>query len=472
MLISKDTFIDDHFLLNSDAAKQLYHDYAKEMPIIDYHCHVPPNEIEQNRKFENISEIWLHGDHYKWRAMRMLGVDESYITGDKSDKEKFMKWAACVPKTIGNPLFHWTHLELKRYFDVNDMLSEMNAEKIWDKVNADLQGADLTTRKIIEKSNVELICTTDDPIDSLASHKRLSHDKEFEVAVLPAFRPDKVLQISSPAFQEYVQLLSEASNARIEHLDDLIMSLEKRMTYFHEHGCRISDHGIYGIPFSPCSKEEATRIFLKALNGEQVSMVDEEKYQTFVLRVLGQMYHDHNWTMQLHISAMRNNNSKWFEVLGADTGFDTIGDQPIAAKLNGFLNELEKDNALPKTILYSVNPQFNEVIASALGAFSANGQVGKIQFGSAWWFNDHKEGMTKHMSDLANIGLLSTFVGMLTDSRSFLSYTRHEYFRRVLCRLIGEWVENGEAPKDYKYLGDLVQNISYWNAKHYFKFPM
>ncbi|WP_413376280.1 glucuronate isomerase [Alkalihalobacillus sp. 1P02AB] len=470
MITTNQSFIHDHFMLQSKAAEKLYHQFSKDLPIIDYHCHVSPFEIAENRRYENISELWLHGDHYKWRAMRTMGVDEAYITGDKSDKEKFLKWAEVVPYTIGNPLYHWTHLELKRYFNVDELLSPKTAERIWEQTNEILKSNTFSTQGIIKQSNVELICTTDDPIDTLEAHEAIQEQEVFATKVIPAFRPDKALFITSPTYLNYLEKLEHASEKPIQKLSDLLQVLEDRASYFHERGCRLSDHGIETLPYTPCTESEASTIFEKALNQETITVNEERQFQTFVLLFLGGIYHKLGWTLQFHLGALRNNNSRMFDKLGADTGYDSMGDFSMARDLNQFLNELDQKNQLPKTIIYTLNPIYNEVIATAIGNFQSSGTVGKIQFGSGWWFNDQKEGMEKQMRDLANIGLLSAFVGMLTDSRSFLSYTRHEYFRRILCNMIGKWVEDGEVPYDEEWLGQIVQNISYHNAKNYFQF--
>ncbi|MFA9557834.1 glucuronate isomerase [Evansella sp. AB-rgal1] len=462
------SFIHDDFVLSNDAAKTLYHDYAKQMPIHDFHCHLSPKEIAENKSFANISEIWLHGDHYKWRAMRTLGVDENLITGTASDHEKFQQWAKTVPYTIGNPLYHWTHLELKRYFDVDELLNEDTSEDIWNHCNALLQKEDYTTQKIIAKSNVKYICTTDDPIDNLEYHKAIKENAAIETKVLPTFRPDKAVEIGRPEFASYVSQLGEAAGVEITNYANLLQAIEKRADFFHEVGCRVSDHGIQTLPFAECTQEEAAAIFERALNGQTVSPQEEEKYKTYTLVFLGKLYSSLGWVMQLHIGAIRNNNKRRFNELGPDTGFDSIHDFDLARSLNGFLNELDSTNELPKTIVYNLNPIHNHIIATAIGNFQASGARGKIQFGSGWWFLDQKEGMLAQMKDLASFGILSSFVGMLTDSRSFLSYTRHEYFRRILCDLIGSWVENGEAPRDYKLLGQIVQDICYNNPKNYF----
>ncbi|WP_088102805.1 glucuronate isomerase [Halalkalibacter urbisdiaboli] len=463
------SIIHEDFVLNSEAAKILYHEYAKDMPIFDYHCHLSPKEIAENRAFKNISEIWLHGDHYKWRAMRTLGIDESLITGDADDKTKFQQWAKVVPHTIGNPLYHWTHLELKRYFDVDVIFNEESSEAIWNQCNELLQQDDYTTQKIIERSNVNVICTTDDPVDTLEHHQAIKENTTFETKVLPAFRPDKAYEVQKPEFPEYVAKLAQAASMEINTYDDLLKAIEARANYFHEVGCRISDHGIETIPNEPCTQEEAAAIFAKAMSGQSITKKEEEQYKTATLLFLGRLYHSLNWAMQIHVGAIRNNNKRRFETLGPDTGFDSILDFELARPLNAFLSQLDQDNELPKTILYNLNPVHNYVIGTAIGNFQASGVKGKIQFGSGWWFNDQKDGMIRQMTDLANLGLLSSFVGMLTDSRSFLSYTRHEYFRRILCDIVGGWVESGEAPRDYKLLGSMIQDICYHNADNYFE---
>ncbi|MFC0558277.1 glucuronate isomerase [Halalkalibacter alkalisediminis] len=462
-------FIHEDFMLNSEAAKVLYHDYAKEMPIYDYHCHLSPKEIAENRSFNNLSEIWLHGDHYKWRAMRTLGIDERFITGEASDKEKFQQWAKSVPHTIGNPLYHWTHMELKRYFGVDTLLNEDTSEEVWNQCNQLLETDEFTTQKIIEKFNVKVIGTTDDPIDSLEHHVAIHENPAIQTKVVPAFRPDKAVEIARPTFNQYIESLSEAADLEIVNYENLLAAIENRAHFFHEVGCRISDHGIENVPFEECTFEEASVIFQKARSGEAISKSEEMKYKTHTLLFLGKLYASLGWAMQLHIGAIRNNNKRMFSKLGPDTGFDSIHDLDLARPLNAFLNELDKNNELPKTILYHLNPVHNYVIGTAIGNFQSSGVNGKIQFGSGWWFNDQKDGMVKQMSDLANLGLLSSFVGMLTDSRSFLSYPRHEYFRRILCDLVGTWVETGEAPRDYQLLGNMVQNISFTNANNYFE---
>ncbi|MFN7249326.1 MAG: glucuronate isomerase [Anaerobacillus sp.] len=462
-------FIDDNFILPNESAQILYHEHAKHMPIYDYHCHLSPKEIAENKSFKNITEIWLYGDHYKWRAMRSLGIPEELISGNGEDYDKFKSWAKAVPHTIGNPLYHWTHLELKRYFDTDLLLSEKTADEIWEHTNELLQSPQFSTKKIIENSNVKVICTTDDPTDDLQYHHAIKDDKQFQTKVLPTFRPDKAVELTRPDFNDYIEKLSSVTEIEISSYEHLLAAIDNRAHYFHEAGCRLSDHGIQTLPYEPCTFEEAANIFLKARQGLTVTEQEEMKYKTYTLLFLGRLYASLGWTMQLHIGAIRNNNERMFAKLGPDTGFDSIHDFSLARQLNGFLNELDKTNELPKMIIYTLNPIHNYVIATACGNFQSGAGKGKIQFGSGWWFVDQKEGMLQQMTDLANLGLLSTFVGMLTDSRSFLSYTRHEYFRRVLCQLVGGWVEKGEAPADYELLGSMIKDICYNNANSYFQ---
>lgn len=461
-------FMDNDFLLESETAVKLYHDYAKDMPIYDYHCHLNPKEIAEDKKFKNITELWLGGDHYKWRAIRSNGIDERYITGDAPDKEKFLKWAETMPACIGNPLYHWTHLELRRYFGINELLSPDTAESIWEKCNELLQKDEFSARGLIRRSNVKVICTTDDPVDSLEYHKLIAEDSSFEVKVLPAFRPDKSFNIDKSGFSEWLEKLGKVVGYEIISFQDLKKALADRLEFFHKAGCRISDHALDPIAYVEGSEEEASRILASALSGSPLDPRDIAKYKTQVMLFLGRQYARLNWTMQLHISTIRNNSIRMMKLLGPDTGFDCIGDWNIAQPLAGFLGKLDETDELPKTILYSLNPKDNEVIGTIMGCFQGGGFPGKIQFGSAWWFNDQKDGMERQMLALANLGLLSRFVGMLTDSRSFLSYTRHEYFRRILCNILGNWVEKGEAPDDMKLLGKMVQDICYNNAKGYF----
>jgi len=465
-------FMDENFMLSNETAVKLYHEYAKDMPIFDYHCHLSPKEIAENKRYRNITEVWLGGDHYKWRAMRSNGVDEKYITGDASDKEKFMKWAETIPYCIGNPLYHWTHLELKRYFGIDKLLSPETAEEIWNKCNEILAKDEFSARGLIKNSNVKALCTTDDPADTLEYHIALAKDTSFDVKVLPAFRPDKSFNIEKEGFAEWIKKLGDVSGIPVNSFDDLKAALKQRIEFFHKVGCRVSDHALDPIVFEKCTDEEADKILKKALNGERLEDIEIKKFKTQVMIFLGKQYSKLGWVMQLHIGTIRNNSSRMMKILGPDTGFDSIGDYTFAEALAKFLNELDETNELPKTILYCLNPRDNEVLGTIIGCFQGGGIPGKMQFGSGWWFNDQKDGMIKQMTALANLSLLSRFVGMLTDSRSFLSYTRHEYFRRILCNLIGEWVENGEAPADMKLLGRMVQDICFNNAKNYFGIDM
>jgi glucuronate isomerase len=461
-------FMDENFLLSNVTAINLYHNYAKDMPIIDYHCHLNPKEIFENKKFKNITEAWLYGDHYKWRAMRANGIDEKYITGDAEDYEKFMAWAKTMPMAIGNPLYHWTHLELQRYFGIYEVLNEKTAPAIWEKANKLISGEGFGARDLIIKSNVKALCTTDDPIDSLEYHLKLKEDKGFDVKVLPALRPDKGLQINKDTFIPWVEKLAEVSEKNIQSYDEFLEALEARVRFFNEVGCRISDHGLDSITYVEASKEEVSDIFARALKGQSFNKKEESQYRTYTLLFLGKLYSELGWTMQLHMGALRNNNTKMFRKLGADTGFDSINDEELAYSLSRLLDSLEVENSLPKTILYTLNPKDNYILGTTIGNFQGTEIPGKIQFGAAWWYLDSKEGMIEQMKTLANVGLLSRFVGMLTDSRSFLSYTRHEYFRRILCNLLGEWALNGEVPEDMELLGSIVQGICYNNAKEYF----
>lgn len=463
-------FMGKHFLLSNDTAKRLYHDYAKQMPIIDYHCHLSPQEIYENRTYRNLAEVWLGGDHYKWRAMRANGVEEQYVTGDADDYEKFLAFARTLPMAIGNPLYHWSHLELQRYFGIEETLDERTAPAIWAKANALLQGEGFGARDFIAKSNVEVVCTTDDPADSLEYHLKLKADSSFRTKVLPSFRPDKALELNRPGFTDWIARLEQASGLTAGSYDELLAALESRVAFFHEAGCRVSDHALDYVPYAETTKEEAAAAFAKALGGERTTEEEERKYKTFTLVFLGKLYAERGWVMQYHMNAMRGNNTRMLGQLGPDTGFDSIGDPLIAQPLSRLLDALDREDALPKTVLYSLHPGHNPIVAAMIGNFQGGGVPGKMQFGSAWWFNDTKEGMIAQLKTLADFGLIGRFVGMLTDSRSFLSYTRHEYFRRILCNLIGEWAENGEVPNDLELLGSIVQNVSYRNAKDYFGF--
>lgn len=465
-------FMDQDFLLSNETAKKLFHDYAEPTPILDYHCHINPREIAEDRQFENITQVWLGGDHYKWRFMRSCGVEEKYITGDASDKEKFLAWAKCLGKAIGNPLYHWSHLELQRYFGYNGALSEKTAEEVWELCNKKLADPSMSVRNIIRNSNVTLICTTDDPIDTLEWHDKIKADETFDVQVLPAWRPDKAMNIEKPDYPDYLAKLSEVSGVKINSFTDLKEALANRMDYFASKGCSVSDHGLEYVMYLPASEGEIEKILTKRLSGAGVTREEELKFKTACMVFVGTEYAKRNWAMQLHYGCKRDNNTKMYDRLGPDTGYDCINNYAPSAQLADFLNALIAQDALPRTILYSLNPNDNQAIGTILGCFQDSSAVGKIQQGSAWWFNDHKTGMQDQMISLANLGNLSGFVGMLTDSRSFLSYTRHEYFRRILCNLLGTWVENGEFPQDYEILGEIVKNISYYNAVNYFGFDL
>lgn len=459
-------FLNKDFLLSSEAAKTLYHNYAENIPIIDYHCHISPEEIAKDIHFDNIAQLWLGGDHYKWRQMRANGIDEYYITGDAPDREKFQKWAETLPLLIGNPLYHWSHLELKKYFGYEGILNESTADDVWNLCGEKLKS--LSARKIIAISNVEVICTTDDPIDSLEWHKKIK-ENSFDVKVLPAWRPDKILDIENPGFKEYVKKLSLASNLEINSYSSLKKALSDRMNYFNETGCKISDHGLPYVMYVPADENEIENIFISALNGNSLTTDQILKFKTSCLSFMAEEYFRLNWVMQIHYGVARDNNTKQLFTLGADTGFDSIGDNAPISQLSAFLDSLTQKNVLPKTILYSLNPADNAAIDVLMGCFQDSTALGRIQHGAAWWFNDHKTGITEHLTSLANLGVLSNFIGMLTDSRSFLSYTRHEYFRRILCQFIGDLVDNGEYPEDYETLGKIVKDISYNNAKKFFE---
>ncbi len=464
-------FMDEDFLLSNETAKTLYHDYAEKMPIVDYHCHINPAEIAQNKQFANITEVWLGGDHYKWRVVRANGYPEQYVTGNEtSDYEKFKAWAATLPKAIGNPLYHWTHLELKRYFGIDTPLNEQTADEIWESCNQKLQMPELSVRGIIDGSNVKVICTTDDPADSLSYHQQIKDDPSCKVKVYPAYRPDKAVNIRKPDFVDYIHTLSKAAGMPIGSFSELCEALKNRLEFFVSMGCKASDHGVDRVVCEPASGEEIERIFEKRLSGELPTQLEADQYQTALLLFLGKEYHRLDVVMQIHYGVARNTNTVMFEKLGPDTGFDTISSDNGSVGLIRFLDALYQNSTLPKTILYSLNPKDNELIASTIGCFQNEDAIGKLQHGSAWWFNDNKLGMEKQLTDLANLSLLGNFVGMLTDSRSFLSYTRHEYFRRILCNLIGTWVENGEYPNDIPALGQMVQDISYNNTMRYFGF--
>ncbi len=462
--------MDKDFLLQTDVAKELYHNHAAKMPIFDYHCHINPQEIAEDKKYDNITQLWLYGDHYKWRGMRTNGVPEKYCTGNASDWEKFEKWAETVPHTLRNPLFHWTHLELKKFFGIDKVLSPATAKEIWEECNAKLQTPEYSCRGIIQKANVHTICTTDDPVDSLEYHRAIKADG-FETAVLPAWRPDKAMTVeNATSYNAYLSELEEAANLNINSFGDLMDALDDRHEFFHQNGCRLSDHGVETVLAEDYTEAEIEKIFIKVRKGSTLTKEEVVKFQSCMLYEFGIMDHSRGWTQQFHIGALRNNNTRLFNKIGADVGFDSIGDFDIARPLSRLLDRLDMENKLSKTILYNLNPRDNELIATMIGNFQDGSVPGKMQYGSGWWFLDQKDGMEKQMQALSSLGLLSRFVGMLTDSRSYLSYTRHEYFRRTLCNLLGNDVENGEIPYDIELLGSMVENICFNNAKAYFNF--
>lgn len=463
------SFIDENFLLKNETAKKLFNDYAKNQPIFDFHCHLSPREIYENKNFESITQAWLGGDHYKWRAMRSLGIDEKYITGkDTTDFEKFKMWARTIQYAIGNPLYHWTHLELQRFFGIYEPLTEDNAKEIFDKINDLLKQDDFKVRELIKKSNVKIVNTTDDPADSLEYHKLIKADSSIELKVLPAFRPDKALNIDAKTFAEYITVLGNSENTKISTFEELKNVLLKRMDLFAEMGCCASDHAFTYVPCNTASNDEIDKIFTKALNGEKPSKDEIDKYKTALMQFLGEQYTKRGWAMELHMNIKRDNNTKMFEKMGPDTGFDCIGDWSSAEGLTNLLDLLEYNGNLPKTILFAGNPADNQVLGTILGCFQSSDAASKIQFGTAWWFNDNKDGMEAQIKALGNLGVLGKFIGMLTDSRSFLSYPRHEYFRRILCNIIGQWIEDGEYASDIEFAGKLVADICYSNAINYF----
>ncbi|TXK49126.1 glucuronate isomerase [Pontibacter qinzhouensis] len=464
------SFLDENFILKTKTAQKLYHEHAKHMPIIDYHCHLPPEDIASDRKFKNLTEIWLYGDHYKWRAMRTNGIDEKYCTGDADDYAKFEKWAETVPYTMRNPLYHWTHMELKRPFGVEKILKPETAREIYDSCTAMLQTDEFSVRGILKKMNVKVICTTDDPADSLEHHQKIKAD-DFGIKVLPTYRADKAMAPEADGYAEYLQKLEKASGVAINNFQGLKDALKQRHDFFHEQGGRLSDHGLETIYAADYTDEEINSIFDKILSKQEISGEELLKFKSAMLVFLALMDHEKGWTQQFHLGALRNNNKRMMRELGPDTGFDSIGDFDIAQPLSKFLGKLDNNNQLAKTILYNLNPTQNEVFATMIGNFNDGSTPGKIQFGSGWWFLDQKDGMEKQMNALSNMGLLSRFVGMLTDSRSFLSYPRHDYFRRILCNLIGNDVENGELPEsELEWLGQMVEDICYNNANNFFKF--
>lgn len=465
-------FLDENFLLHSKTAQRLYHEFAKEMPIIDYHCHLPPQQIAEDVKFENLTQIWLYGDHYKWRAMRINGVDEKYCTGDAPDFEKFKKWAETVPYTVRNPLYHWTHLELQRYFNVHDILNPDTARKIYDDCTAQLQTSEFSVRNLLRRMNVRLVCTTDDPIDSLGYHKSIKEDG-FEIPILPAFRPDNAMNIADPQkFIAYTKKLEAVSGITISTFDDFLYALQNRHDFFASMGCNVSDHGLEEIYADDFTGSEIDAIFNKVHGGKFVSEAEQRKFKSAMLIHFAEWDWEKGWVQQFHLGALRNNNSRMKQTLGVDTGWDSMGDWHQAKPLASFLDKLDSNNKLAKTVIYNLNPADNEVFATMMGNFSDGSTVGKIQWGSGWWFLDQKDGMVKQMNALSNMGLISRFIGMLTDSRSFLSFPRHEYFRRILCDLFGDEIEKGELPNDVNWIGKIIQDICFNNNKNYFNWQL
>jgi glucuronate isomerase len=462
-------FIHENFLLGNKTAEKLYHKYSENQPIIDFHCHLSPEMIEQDHQFANLTKAWLEGDHYKWRAMRSNGINEKFCTGNASDIEKFKKWAETVPATAGNPLYHWTHLELLRYFNIRELLSPSTAESIYERASGLLQTKEFSTRSIIRKMKAEVVCTTDDPADTLEHHLKLKDT--FEIKVLPTFRPDNVIKTEDPEkFMAYINRLELVCGIEIRNFDTLVGALDKRHTFFHDMGCRLSDHGLDRFYHSLFTAQEINSIFKKLLKGEIISSEEAEKYKTAVMLELCRLNHKRGWTQQFHVGALRNGNSRMFRQMGPDTGWDSIGTTQDPLKMSRFLSELDKNEQLAKTILYNLNPADNEMMITMAGNFNDGSSVMKVQYGAAWWFLDQKSGMEKHLKDLAAFGLLRRFIGMVTDSRSFLSYPRHEYFRRIVCNYVGEEVEKGLIPDEEEILKPIIEGISYRNAKEYFGF--
>jgi glucuronate isomerase len=462
-------FINENFLLGNKTSEKLYHNYSENQQIVDFHCHLSPAMIAEDRQYDNLTQAWLEGDHYKWRAMRTNGINEKYCTGNASDSEKFSKWAETVPATVGNPLYHWTHLELARYFSVSDLLSPATASAIYDKANALLQTKDFSIRALLKKMKVEVVCTTDDPADDLGFHKRLKGN--FDIRILPTFRPDNVVKTEDTSkFTAYIEKLGTVCNIEIKDFSKLIEALDSRHKYFHEMGGRLSDHGLDRFYFAPFTATETDKIFKKLLKGEVISSDESEKYKSAVMTELCRMNHKRGWTQQFHVGAMRNNNQRMFRQMGPDTGWDSIGVPQDALKMSRFLGSLDETDQLARTLLYNINPADNEMMITMAGNFNDGSTAVKVQYGAAWWFLDQKYGMEKHLRDLASLGLLRRFAGMVTDSRSFLSYPRHEYFRRLVCNFVGEEVEKGLIPDEDELLKPLIEGISYKNAKEYFGF--
>lgn len=463
-------FLDEHFLLQNKTAQRLYHDFAKSQPIIDYHNHLPPDQVANDINFQNLTQIWLYGDHYKWRAMRTNGINEKYCTGNASDYEKFEKWAATVPYTMRNPLYHWTHLELQRYFGIDEILDSKTSKEIYDEASAKLVTKEYSVRNLLRKMNVKVLCTTDDPTDSLEHHQKIKTDG-FEIKILPAYRPDKAMNADNVAsFNTYVDKVQQVSDISVSSYSDYLAALKKRHDFFATAGCCVSDHGLEQVHAEDYTDAEIKSIFDKLRSGKEISYADNLKFRSAMLVEFAKWDHEKGWVQQYHLGALRNNNARMMKLLGADTGWDSIGDFSQAKALAKFLNRLDETDQLAKTILYNLNPADNELMATMIGNFNDGSVAGKVQFGSAWWFLDQKDGMIKQINALSNMGLLSKFVGMLTDSRSFMSYPRHEYFRRILCNLFGEEIENGELPNDVAGIGKIIEDICYHNANNYFKF--
>lgn len=463
------SFIHDNFLLENKFAEELYHNYSKNQPIIDYHNHLSPQFIAEDKIFDNITNVWINGDHYKWRAMRTLGINEQFITGNASDKDKFINWAKTVPYTMRNPLYHWTHLELARYFGITELLNEKSAESIYEQASAKINSPEYSTRNLLTKVNAEFVCTTEDPIDNLEYHQQLTKS-DFTTKVSTSFRPDKAILISNDGYNDYINTLGQVTGITINSFADLCSALKNRIEYFDKNGCKLCDHGLDHIYFENFTENQVNVIFKRKRENQILTNDEALKFQSAILLFLSETYHQFGWVQQFHLGALRNNNARMHRILGPDTGWDSIGDYPQAQKLSGFLNALDSKDKLTKTIIYNLNPADNEVMATMIGNFNDGSVRGKVQFGSGWWFLDQKDGMTKQLNALSNMGLISCFIGMLTDSRSFLSFPRHEYFRRILCNLLGDEIKRGELPADMEWIGKMVSDISYNNAKEYFKF--
>ncbi len=461
-------FMREDFLLENNTARVFFHDYAKHVAIFDYHCHLNPKEIYEDKRFEDLSELWLGGDHYKWRLMRANGISEELITGAANGYEKFLAFSSCMPYAIGNPLYHWSHLELQRYFNIYEPINSKNAPCIWERANERIKEEGFSVRQLIRQSNVIALCTTDDPADDLQYHILLKADKTFETKVLPAMRPDKALNILSADFSRYIEILAKSADMKIQDFNGLCQALRQRIDFFDEVGCRASDHDFTYLPYEDFTQEEADGIFKRALRGEAITVKEADKYKTALMVFLGSEYRKKNWVMELHIGALRSNSSRSLAKLGINTGFDSINDSDMAVKLSRLLDHMDRDDSLPKTVFFSMNPKDNWILATMAGNFQSEETISKLQLGTAWWMQDHRDGMEEQMRVFANTGLLGRFIGMLTDSRSFISYTRHEYFRRILCNLVGRWIENGEYPEDLEAAGGIIQDICLNNARGYF----